>query len=531
ALTVNPNIYVSCNKQFWTIVVVKKVNDIIRLQALVDKKKCMSAKRTSWKEFSSSMASAVICLSSDDLSAHTTKYTSPALTHKVFANIRRVGKGFSGLETPLFKGMLVAQAVEEGDADENVENVNAGDTVERDVSAANDEVPTADEEPSILSPTPPTLPPQPSQYMPSTSQAQPTPPQSPQRVKKLEMRNKVKVLKLRRLQKVGTGQRVEISDDTVMGDVSNQRRIITEMDQDVDFILEEAKEVAADAKADQDDKVDESDDIKGKQAESQAEIYKIDLDHANKVLSMQEEESEPAELQEVVDVVTTTKLITEVVTAASITITAAEVPVPAATTAAASKLIGAPSRREELEAELYKTIDWDEVIDHVKKKAKEDPAVKRYQALKRKPQTEAQARKNMMIYLKNTEAQARKNMMVYLKNVAGFKMDYFKGKSYDYIRPIFEAKFNINVAFLQNIKEHIKEEESRALKMLNETLAEKAAKRQKLDEEVEELKRHLQIVPNEQDDVYTEATPLARKVLVVDYEIINQNNKPYYKIK
>nr|GEW46634.1 hypothetical protein [Tanacetum cinerariifolium] len=52
---------------------------------------CMSAKRTSWNEFSSSMASAIICLSSGDLSTHTTKYTSPALTQKVFANMRRVG--------------------------------------------------------------------------------------------------------------------------------------------------------------------------------------------------------------------------------------------------------------------------------------------------------------------------------------------------------------------------------------------------------------------------------------------------------
>nr|GEV51829.1 hypothetical protein [Tanacetum cinerariifolium] len=39
-----------------------------------------------------------------------------------------------------------------------------------------------------------------------------------------------------------------------------------------------------------------------------------------------------------------------------------------------------------------------------------------------------------------------------------------------------------------------------------------------------------QIVPNEDDDVYTEATPLTRKVSVVDYEIIEMNNKPYYKI-
>nr|GEY80861.1 hypothetical protein [Tanacetum cinerariifolium] len=75
-------------------------------------------------------------------------------------------------------------------------------------------------------------------------------------------------------------------------------------------------------------------------------------------------------------------------------------------------------------------------------------------------------------------------MMIYLKNVAGFKMDYFKGMSYDDIRPIFEAKFDLNVAFLQKTKEQINEEESRALKRINETPAEKASKRQKLDEEI-----------------------------------------------
>nr|GEX67450.1 hypothetical protein [Tanacetum cinerariifolium] len=85
--------------------------------------------------------------------------------------------------------------------------------------------------------------------------------------------------------------------------------------------------------------------------------------------------------------------------------------------------------------------------------------------------------------IKQDEAYAReKNMMVYLKNMAGFKMDFFK------------------------------------------------AKKQKLDEEVEELKTHLQIVPNNEDDVYTGATPLALKVPVVDYQIHTENNKPYYKI-
>nr|GEV13094.1 hypothetical protein [Tanacetum cinerariifolium] len=251
---------------FWTTVSIRKVNDVTRLQALVDKKKViitkatirdalrlddangvdclsnkeifmelarmgyekpstkltfykvffssqwkflihtilqyMSAKRTSWNEFSSSMASAIICLSTGrkfnfskyifdnlvrnvdsstkfymypcllqlmikkqvgDLLTHTTKYTSPALTQKVFANMRRVGKCFSRVETPLFKGMLVAQEVNEGNADVNVDDVStAGVAAEREVSAANDEVPTAVEEPSIPSPTPPTPPPQPS---------------------------------------------------------------------------------------------------------------------------------------------------------------------------------------------------------------------------------------------------------------------------------------------------------------------------------------------------------------------------------
>nr|GEU73249.1 uncharacterized mitochondrial protein AtMg00810-like [Tanacetum cinerariifolium] len=102
---------------------------------------CMSAKRTSWNEFSSSMASAVICLSS--------------------------GKRFFGIETPLFEGMIVEQHVVKGDDEVYVEVVNAvGVAVEWVVSAVVDVVPTADDEPSIPSPTPPTPPPEPSQDIP-----------------------------------------------------------------------------------------------------------------------------------------------------------------------------------------------------------------------------------------------------------------------------------------------------------------------------------------------------------------------------
>nr|GEW08058.1 hypothetical protein [Tanacetum cinerariifolium] len=57
----------------------------------------------------------------DDLSSHNTKYTSPALTQKVFANMTRIGKGFSGVKTPLFDAMLVQQQVQD------VSEVNAED--------------------------------------------------------------------------------------------------------------------------------------------------------------------------------------------------------------------------------------------------------------------------------------------------------------------------------------------------------------------------------------------------------------------
>nr|GEV39372.1 hypothetical protein [Tanacetum cinerariifolium] len=90
------------------------------------------------------------------------------------------------------------------------------------------------------------------------------------------------------------------------------------------------------------------------------------------------------------------------------------------------------------------------------------------------------------------------------------------------------------VHFIPNIlfksKDQLEEEENRAIQSINKTPAQKAAKRRKLNEEVEDLKQHLEIVPDEDDGVYTKATPLARKVPVVDYEIIHLNNKPQYKI-
>nr|GEZ34050.1 hypothetical protein [Tanacetum cinerariifolium]GEZ34691.1 hypothetical protein [Tanacetum cinerariifolium] len=113
------------------------------------------------------------------------------------------------------------------------------------------------------------------------------------------------------------------------------------------------------------------------------------------------------------------------------------------------------------------------------------------------------------------------------KNMAGFKMDFFKGMNYTDIRPIFEKHYNSIQAFLEKGEKEIEEEGS---KRKSDSLEQRAAKKLRIDKEEEELKAHLQIVVNNDDDVFTEATPLALKVPVVNYQIYHENNKPFYKI-
>nr|GEX69012.1 uncharacterized mitochondrial protein AtMg00810-like [Tanacetum cinerariifolium] len=51
-----------------------------------------------------------------------------------------------------------------------------------------------------------------------------------------------------------------------------------------------------------------------------------------------------------------------------------------------------------------------------------------------------------------------------------------------------------------------------------------------MEQETGKLKKHLQIVPNDDDDVYTDATPLSSKISIVDYKIHTERNRPYFKI-
>nr|GEX07510.1 hypothetical protein [Tanacetum cinerariifolium] len=446
------------------------VNDVVRFQALVDRKKVI-------------ITEAIVreALRLDDAE------TIDSLPNKeIFTELSRIGLVRNVDSSSKFYmyprslqlmiraqvGMIVAQQADD-DADEVAASVDV------------DDVRAANAEPTLPSPTPTNQPPSPPQELPSTSQVAPTPPPSPiaqlssppqqqqpsqpttismdllnnlletcsaltkkvenleqdkiaqaleitklkQRVKRLDKKNKLNVFGLRRLKKVGTTQRIESSADTVMDDqedASKQGEIIANIDADKDVTLKDDAIVAKEVEVEKNAEVDKDADVQGRLEESQAKVYHIELEHADKVLSMQDDEPKPAELQE------------------------------------QAQIEQDEAYARELEAELNKNINWDDVIEHVKEKGKQDNAMLRYQALKRKP---------------HTEAQTRKNMMIYLRNMAGFMLDYFQGMSYDDIRPIFEKYLNSNVAFLKKTKEQLEEEESRALKRTSESLEEKAVKK------------------------------------------------------
>nr|GEY89865.1 hypothetical protein [Tanacetum cinerariifolium] len=478
----------------------KRSDDVTRLQALVDRKKIV-------------ISEDVICeiLQLDDAEGV-------------------VRKGFSWVETPLFEGMLAAkEIVEEGISEEQVQadDVVAAavqETVAEDV--ANEDI--------LSTPTPLILPSPPSHNIPSPSQVQSSPPQQPQsspqappqaaqkleiiklkaRVKRLENANTVKSSKLRCLKKVGTSQRIVSSDD--IKDVFNQGRMIDDLDKDkgIELVVDQVKDVDT-AK------------IEGRhaaeQAEKQAEIYHLDLDHPSKVL----------------------------ISAASATISAAKPSIPAA----APTIVAAYIRRRKgvIIKDLEEELSSKTPVETPKLKVKgKGILIKTLKPMKKKDQIELDAKYARKLHVEinkdhkeinkdidwdaaidHTESEARKNIMIYLKNTAGYKLDFFKGMSYDEIRLIFQARFDANMRFLFKSREEIEEEDQEVLKSINETPAQKAAKRRKLNEEaqeVEDLKKHLEVVNDKDDDVFTKAAPFAKKVPVVDYQIVLINNKPRFKI-
>nr|GEV70295.1 hypothetical protein [Tanacetum cinerariifolium] len=406
ALVVNPTIYVSCIKQCWASATIKKkkvvvTEDVIRQDLHlddVDGVECLPNEEIftelARNEFSCSMASIVIYLATsrnfnfskyifdsmvrnvdtpskflmyprflkvvinaqvDDLTYHNTKYTFPALTQKVFTNMRRVGKGFSRVKTPLFALMFVQPHAAKEDKEV--------------------EVPTA--------PTPPSPTPAPS---PPPQDPTPTPHASP--------------LSLTQEQPTETSKSSIPLLNTLLETYATLSQKVVELEKDKHT---QALEI-----------------IKLKKRVKKVESF------ADTVMETQEEVAD-------MDVKLQGRITQEDVSAATKDVNAVEPTMfhdEEVTMTMAQTLIKMKAKKAKLLDEQMAQRLHDEEVEKVTAREKQEKddleRAKTYQSLKRK-----------LVFI----AQARKNMIIYLKNMAGYKMEHLRGMTYDKVRPIFEREY------------------------------------------------------------------------------------------
>ncbi|GJS05890.1 hypothetical protein Tco_0362686 [Tanacetum coccineum] len=608
ALTKKPEVCVSFIKQFWRSAEASTdENDKLTFQKGVFSPQwrflihnilhCLSPKKTAWEQFSSNIAAAVICLATNrkfnfsrmifehmvsnitsphkflmyprfiqicldmkkhQFQQHTRSYHVPSLTMKVFSNMKRPTKGFSGQEVALFPTML--------------DDTEPSTSPSR-VTSSSSPTPSQSPQPSPTQPSPT----QPSPTQPSPTQLSPSQPgpehQGPiphdlplhavhshgsdeGSLKLQELMNLVTtlsdrigvlvvdlvedkenltscsaytklILKVKKLEsqiKIGKARkqtRVVISDDEAFEDDSSKqgRKLFDEEVQekastDTELFIQEVTptEVIQNQRADENQVMKFS---TARFEERSRKIKEKPYDRGEKPKKKSNKDLEQEKLS-YAEAIRLEEQMNE------------EQRAQIARDEEIARQWDEEERKRAMdEAKTTKKIDWN------------DPSVIRYHSLKMKPKT---------------IAQARRNMIKYLKNQGNYKISNFKGMSYNDIRPIFEKIWDFNQKIEPMDTEHgsgkqmspqkspekspakekspekVVEEESETQEALKEGVKEPAAKRkksiprkstrkrQKLEEDAEkdELKGFLDIVPREEAPIEVES--ISTKFPIVDWK-------------
>ncbi|GJW25630.1 hypothetical protein Tco_0039441 [Tanacetum coccineum] len=246
----------------------------------------LSAKTTAWNEFSSTMASLIICLATNrkfnlskyifdamvkhldggvkfllyprflqvfinqqlgDMSHHKKTFVNPFHTKKIFANMKREGKDFSGRVTPLFDSMLVQASEEVGEdsipptdstqipiidqpstSSQPKKKQKSRRKQRKEAEVANDET---EQEENITTPSNDPLPSEKAKSDQAIEIAS-----LKKRVDKLEKRRQLRTTGLKRFKKLGTARRVKSSNAGLgaQEDASKQGRSIEDIDADAE---------------------------------------------------------------------------------------------------------------------------------------------------------------------------------------------------------------------------------------------------------------------------------------------------------
>nr|GFA52164.1 hypothetical protein [Tanacetum cinerariifolium] len=424
---------------------------------------CLSAKTTSWNEFCSTMnieagvpffmfprfVQLILNHQLGDMAHHKEIFNTPSLTKKMFANMKRVGTIFSREVTPLFDNMLVQAPKEVGILQANAQLIPI--TTEPSTSKSQKKH-KPNRKHTQESDVPPTESP--------AKQNLPSPSNDP-------LPSGEDSLKLKELMDLCTNlsnKVLELESEVIDIKSTYQKRIEklegrVERLEEENWVLKELKSVHST------NDVVEPVMAKGKSSKQGRKIADIDAD----VLSMMDvNEEEPADVAEVLKrkgVIIQDPEETTTITIVQLKVQAKDkgkyilIEEPKPLKRQAQIKLDEEVVRQ-LEAKMNSNINWNDVIEQLKRNERLNDVVMKYQTLKRKPLT---------------QAQARRNMIVYLTNMAGFKMDYFKRMTYDEIRPLFEKHYKYNQAFLDEVNERVKVSETKV--------------RQEKDVEVESSKR------------------------------------------
>ncbi|GJT69503.1 hypothetical protein Tco_1028789 [Tanacetum coccineum] len=587
---------------------------------------CLSPKKTAWEQFSSNIATAVICLATNrkfnfsrlifehmvsnissphkflmyprfiqicldmqrnQLQQHSRTYPVPSLSNKVFNNMKRPTKGYSGQEVALFPTML---DVTEPSTSPSRITSSPSPSPEPSPSPSPEPSPSHSPEPSTQhSPDHTTAavsfpsPTQPTQPSPGAEQHIPTPHDSPLHVVHSHGSDEGS-LKLNELTNLVTklSERIGVLEDDLRKTKKTYSSAFTKLILRVKKLEARVKIGKARKRAkvvlSEDDEDVEDDSSKQGRKLSDAEVQEKASTETEPII----QEVTPTEV--IQDQGSSEKGSAEVSTAGATKGTASEVPVVSTaeenistagrtvtyrrrseekrTRKDKGKAIMTESEpkkksKKELEQEklsfaeairLQEQMDeeqraqiardeeiarqWDEeerqrAMSEAKASKKidwNDPSVIRYHALKMKPKT---------------IAQARRNMIKYLKNQGNYKISDFKGMSYNEIRPIFEKVWDFNQHIEPMDLEHrsermkspekIEEEDIDTQKEVKEVAKESRAKRKKslprkrstvkrhkieIDDEKEDLKVYLDIVPR--DDAAEDVESLSIKYPIMD---------------
>nr|GEV04755.1 ribonuclease H-like domain-containing protein [Tanacetum cinerariifolium] len=584
-------------KQFWTTAKVKKVNGQEHIQALVDKQKVIiteesircdlkfddakctaylpndtifkesariGAKTTAWNEFSSTMASAIICLANNQkfnfskyifdnmvkhlegevkflmfpislqifldkqvegMAKHKEIYVISSLTKKVFANMIRQGQGFSRNVTPLFETMIVNAQKEIKPKRKQRQGIEVHSPsseihVEESISTpSNNPLPSGEDSIQL------------NELMIFCTNLQ-------QQVLDLEeaktaqakeianLKKRVKKLEKRRKKKDSLG---------AQEDASKQERSIEDIDQDAKIALvNEAQRRMHDA-----------DMFRVKDLEGNEVI----VDVREKIVKKEVSTADPfTTADEVVTVASVEDSVAPTTTKTvdvddELTLEKTLIAIKAAKPKVQAHIPTVSSPKDKCKAKM---IEPEKPL-----KKKDQIALDEEVERKLKAKMKAKMEEEKRIAREKDEANRaviEERDDVYATTDADRIKMTSKEKSFDDIKKMFDKLYKRVNTFVdintENVEKSLMKTQAKVTKgsskRAGQELEQESAKKQKLakqeqakvaDDDTAELKRYLEIVSEDDDDVAIEATPLSFKSpTIVDYKIYREGKNSYFKI-